>query len=485
MTRTQVLGVVAVVLSTLVAALDQTIVGTVMPTIIGDLGGIELYALVFSIYLLLVTVATPIGGRLADIAGRKPVYLAGLAVFVTGSVLGGSSGTMEQLIVWRAVQGLGAGILLPVGVTVIGDLFDVRMRARVQAAFSTVWITAALIGPAIGGVIAETVSWRWAFYVNLPIGAVAAAATVLGLRETHAHRGGSLDWVGALALSGATVSLLLGVHGAASLILLPLAVALGAAFILYERRTREPLIDLSLLRVPAIGAGLAVYAMVAVILFSVITYVPPFVQGVQGARPVEVGALVTSMSLGWSGGSISMGFLLLRIGLRRAILIGSAALVVGTAILAALVPSHPLALPLAATFACGLGIGTSSNAILIGAQSAVDARSRGVVTSLTLFAQSLGASVGVGVLGAVLSVSLGPDAARVGALLDPPSRAAMDGALAASLSEVLARALHQVYVTLLAIAVVAAALAWRVTSSLPRHLEADRQPAPSSAVGAP
>ena len=158
MTRTQAMGVVAVVASTLVAALDQTIVGTVMPTVIGDLGGIERYAWVFSMYLLLVTVVTPIGGRLADIAGRKPVYLGGLAIFVAGSALAGLSRSIEQLIACRALQGLGAGILLPVGVTVIGDLFDVRMRARVQGVFSTVWISAALVGPAVGGVIAETLS---------------------------------------------------------------------------------------------------------------------------------------------------------------------------------------------------------------------------------------------------------------------------------------------------------------------------------------
>ncbi len=453
MTRAQVTGVAAVVASTLVAALDNSIVGTVMPTVIGELGGIERYAWVFSVYLLLVTVVTPIGGRLADIGGRKPVYLAGLAIFVAGSALSGLSTSMEQLIAFRAVQGLGAGILLPVGVTVIGDLFDVRLRARVQSLFSTVWITAALVGPAVGGIIAETLSWRWAFYVNIPIGIVAATILVLGLRETHVHREGTLDWPGALVLSSATVSLLLAMNGTQTVLLLPAAAALTFAFVAIERRARDPLIDLSLLRVPAIGPGLAVYAGVAVILFSVVTYLPPFVQGVQGARPIEVGALVTALSLGWSTGSIGTGLILLRIGVRRAVLIGSASLLVG------------------ATFASGLGIGTSANAILVGAQSAVSARSRGVVTSLLLFTQSLGASVGVGVLGAVLAVGLGPRAPEVGALLDPASRARTDVAITSALVDLLAAALHQVYVALVAIAVLSALLAWRLTASMPDRPE--------------
>jgi len=481
-TRTQLMGVLAVVASTFVAALDQTIVGTVMPTIIGDLGGIELYAWVFSIYLLLVTVTTPIAGRLADIQGRKPVYLAGLAVFVAGSALAGQSRGMEQLIACRALQGIGAGALLPVGVTVIGDLFDVRMRARVQGAFSTVWISAALIGPAIGGLITETLSWRWAFYVNVPIGLVAGTLLVLALRETHVHREGGLDLPGAVTLSVATVSLLAALNGTSTVLLLPASAVLGGLFIAIERRSRDPLIDLSLFRVPAIGAGLVVYALIAVILFSVVTYVPPFLQGVQGARPVEVGALVTAMSLGWSSGSIVTGLTLLRVGLRRSIVAGSVSLLVGTAILATLTRTSPALLPLTATFASGLGIGVASNSILVGAQSSVPARARGVVTSLTLFTQSLGAAVGVGILGAVLALSLGPRAREVGQLLDRSSGVSIEPALARELQDVLAVALHQVYVTLAAIAVIACLIAWRLTAAIPDRPE--QAEAEQFAVGA-
>ncbi|MGH2378011.1 MAG: MFS transporter [Candidatus Limnocylindria bacterium] len=482
MTRTQVMGVVAVAASILVAALDQTIVGTVMPTVIGDLGGIELYAWVFSVYLLFVTVVTPIGGRLADIAGRKPVYLAGIGVFVAGSALAGQSQTMEQLIAFRAVQGLGAGVILPVGITVVGDLFDVRMRARIQGAFSAVWIAAALMGPAVGGVIAETLSWRFAFYVNVPIGALAALLIVFALRETHVHREGTLDWLGAATLAAATVALLLALNGTQTVLLLPAAAVLAVVFVGIERRSSDPLIDLTLVGLPIIGAGLSVYALVSVILFSVVTYVPPFVQGVQGARPVEVGVLVTSMSLGWSAGSITTGVVLLRLGLRRSILFGTASLLVGTTILTTLGRDTPLSVPAAAMFASGLGIGFTSTAVLVGAQSAVESRVRGVVTSLTLFMQSLGASIGVGGLGAVLAFSLGPRAAEVGALLDPATRGAIDPAVALELADTLAAALHQVYVALVVIAVGVALLAWRLTASIPDR--PGQTAAPQHAVGA-
>ena len=183
LTREQVGGIAVVMIGSFVAALDQSIVATVMPTVIGELGGLDRYALVFSAYLLVSTVATPLCGRLADVFGRTPVFVGGMVVFVLGSLGAGLSASMEQLVVSRAVQGLGAGALLPVGMTIAGDLFDVRGRARVQPLFSTVWITAALVGPAIGGVLTQAFSWRWAFLVSLPVGLLATVIPVASYRE--------------------------------------------------------------------------------------------------------------------------------------------------------------------------------------------------------------------------------------------------------------------------------------------------------------
>jgi EmrB/QacA subfamily drug resistance transporter len=479
MTRTQIMGIVAVVSSTLVAALDGTIVGTVMPTVIGELGGIERYAWAFSIYLLFITVATPIGGKLADILGRKPVYLAGIALFVGASALCGLSQSMDQLIAFRALQGIGGGILLPVGITVMGDLFDVHTRARIQGFFSTVWISAALVGPAIGGLITEVLTWRWAFFVNIPLGLLAATIVAFGLRETHPHRAGRLDWPGAFVLSAATVALLLGSNGTETALLVPVAIALGAVFVWIERRAREPLIDLSLFRIPIIGAGLVVYAGVAVVLFSVQTYLPPFVQGVQGARPTEVGILVTVMSLGWSTGSLSSGFLLPRVGFRATIVLGTVSLLAGTALLTTLAPSTPASVPLLSGFLSGVGIGFIAIPIVVGAQSAVDTPQRGVVTSLALFVQSLGASIGVGVLGALLTISLGARAAEAEVLLQRAS-GPVDRAIPTDLVDLLATSLHSVYVALFVLALVAAVVAWRLTASIRDHPRDPRrgQPVP-------
>lgn len=470
MTTTQILGVIAVGASTLVAALDQTIVGTVMPTVIGELGGIERYAWVFSIYLVALTVATPTGGRLADILGRKPVFLTGLALFVSASALAGLSQSMDQLVVFRALQGLGGGIFLPVGITVIGDLFEGPARARVQGMFSAVWIAAALAGPAVGGLITEAISWRGAFYVNVPIGIIAGLLIAFGLRETHVHREGTLDLPGAVVLSAATVALLLAVSGTQTLVLLPLALLLSALFVRIERRASSPLIDLSLFRIPLIGSGLAVYASVAVVLFSTQTYLPPFLQGVQGARPVEVGALIAAISLGWSAGSIATGFSLPRIGMRRTIVLGTVSLLAGTALLTLLVPGSPVVLPVAAAFASGIGIGLTAITIIVGAQSAVATSARGIVTSLALFVQSLGAAIGVAVLGGLLTASLGERAPEAEALLQR-SVGGVDQGASAEVVEALSAALHNVYLALFVTAAFGALLAWRLTRSIPDHPE--------------
>jgi len=467
--------VAAVLAATLVAALDQTVVGTVMPTVVGELGGIDRYAWVFSAYLLFLTVATPMCGRLADLFGRKPVYLAGLAVFVSGSALAGLCQTMEQLVLARAVQGIGAGALFSVGATVIGDLFDAGMRARMQGVFSAVWTIAALVGPGVGSAIVETLSWRWTFYVNVPIGLGAGALLAIGLRETHTERAGRFDTPGALALSGSTACLLLALNGTQPELLLPAAIVLALLFVRIERRSADPLVDLALLRVAAVGASLALTVVVSILLFGVITYVPPFVQGVQGARPLEVGALVTAMSVGWSIGSVAVGLLLTRLGIRASIRAGTLSLFVGAALLMALARPTPLVVPALATLASGIGIGSTWTAILVAVQNAVPVRARGIATSLALFTQSLGAAIGVGVLGALLALWLGSDGVAASALMDRSSAALIEPGRAAELAAVLGAALHSVYTLLFAMAALAVPLAWWLVRSMPDR--PDRSPA--------
>jgi len=329
----QLAGVAVVMIGSFVAALDASIVSTVMPTVVGELGGIDRYALVFSAYLLVSTIATPICGRLADIFGRTPVYCAGMAVFVAGSVGAGLSADMNQLIVSRAVQGLGSGALLPVGMTIIGDLFDARGRARIQPVFATMWLGGALIGPAVGGVLTQAFSWRWAFLVNLPVGIVAITVLLFVFHETRRGMDERIDWTGAALLTLASGGLLLALNGVA-----PLAGALAVIvglplFLRVERTSAHPLFDVALMRDPAIGPGLLLNGFVGVMTLAVSTYLPPFVQGVLGRTPIEAGAAVLATSVGWSSGSVVIAFFLEHLGPRRTALLGTLCWAIGSAAL--------------------------------------------------------------------------------------------------------------------------------------------------------
>ena len=448
-----------------IAALDQSIVATVMPTVIGELGGIDRYALVFSAYLLVSTVATPVLGRLADVYGRTPIFIGGTAVFVLGSVGAGLSGDMLQLVASRAVQGLGAGALLPVGMTIAGDLFDVRGRARVQPLFSSVWIVAALVGPAVGGVLTQAFSWRWAFLVNLPIGVATIVVLLLVFHEHVGSHDQRIDWTGASLLTLASGGLLLALNGFAPLVTAVLAVVGTVLFLGVERRASAPLVDLPLLRHPAVGPGISLNAVVGGMTFAMSTYVPPFIQGVQGHTPLEAGAIVTVTSLGWSAGALSMGIILVRLGPRRCALTGTLCWAVGGAILMTLGPTSPLQLAAVAAAILGLGMGLTIFPILVSAQSAVGWAQRGIVTGLVNFARSMGAAIGVAALGGLLFWAMGADAPGVQALLDPASRGTLGGVERARLAATLADGLRVVYFTMVLVSVLGALLARRLPRS--------------------
>src|SRR3989454_10590601 len=249
--RAKTVVVIALMLGMSLAALDTTNVGTALPSIVGKLGGIALYSWVFSIYLLPSTTTVPIYGKLADLFGRKPIFLFGTALFLLGSILSGAAQSMEQLIIFRAIQGLGAGAVLPIVLTIIGDIFELKERARVQGLFSGVWGLSSSIGPALGGLIVDNFSWRWVFYINIPFGLLSAFLLIVSLKENVERKKHSIDYVGTLTLTVGIVALLFallqgGVTWAwtsfPSLGLFALAIVLIALFLFQEARASEPIL---------------------------------------------------------------------------------------------------------------------------------------------------------------------------------------------------------------------------------------------------
>jgi EmrB/QacA subfamily drug resistance transporter len=477
-TRQQLLISAGVMAGIAVAALDTTVVGTAMPTIIGQLGGIEQYGWVFAAYLLTATTTVPIFSTLADIYGRKPIFLAGLAMFVGGSALCGLSASMLQLIIFRAIQGLGAGAVQPIAFTIVGDIFEPRQRARMQGLFSSVWGVSAIVGPALGGIITDTVGWRWVFYINVPVGAVAAILIASFLHEHVVRREHRLDWVGMTSLTGGIALLLLFASegaelgwGSALVIASVIgSVALLAAFVANERRAAEPLISPSLLRRPIVGAGLAIGTLSGVVMFGLTAYVPPLVQGVMGGSPLEAGIAVGAMSIGWPVGSIIAGRAILRLAVRPVVLAGTFLLVVGSLLLTQAGSVLSLPFTAASTVVTGLGMGLTTTPLLVAIQTAVVWEQRAQATGLVQFSRTIGGAVGTGLLGALLAAAVGPAASTI---LDPIARLSMPRAEMVAARAGLESGLGWIYLILL----VAAAGAWLLALRLmPALYIEDRRP---------
>jgi EmrB/QacA subfamily drug resistance transporter len=485
MTPEQLVIAAGIMSALAVAALDSTVVSTAMPTIIGNLGGLSEYGWVFSAYLLASTVTVPLYSRMADMYGRKPIFLAGIGLFIGGSMLCGFASSMALLIVFRTIQGLGAGAVQPIAFTIAGDVFESEQRARIQGLFSGVWGAAAVVGPAIGSIITTTVGWRWVFFVNAPVGLLAALLIGRFLHERVERRRHKLDLVGAAILTIGLVSLLFaaveggqlwGWTSPLTLGLVVAALALLAVFVVFERRVAEPLIDLALLRIPVIAAGLAIGGLSGVVMFSLSTYVPPLVQGVLSGTALEAGVAVAAMSIGWPIGAIVGGRALLRFGARPTVLVGMAMLVAGTIVVTQAVRPGTLegglvvaALGEAIT---GLGMGLSSTTILVMVQASVPWQRRAVATGLVQFSRTIGGAVGVGLLGGLVTAAAGNASGRI---LDPIGRNSIPADQLAAMQSSLSGGLEWVFIIVAIDAIVVAAVAWRFMPTV--HVERRTSPA--------
>jgi EmrB/QacA subfamily drug resistance transporter len=406
----------SVMLSTGLVAIDATIVATAVPSIVGNLGGFSQFPWLFSAYLLAQAVSTPIYGKLADLFGRKPVMLFGIAVFLLGSILCGAAWSMPALIAFRALQGLGAGAVQPMAMTIVGDIYTTAERGKVQGYIASVWAVSSVVGPALGGALAEYLSWRWIFFGNVPLCLVAGWALVRGFREQVTRRSHRLDYAGAALLGAGSALLILGLlsggeawawSSPVEIAMLATGAALLGAFVLVERVAPEPVLPLWVFRHRMLVSSTLATVGVGAVLVGLSSYVPTFVQGVLGTGPLVAGFALATMVVGWPITASVSGRVYMRIGFRATAVIGGVLTVLGASLLA-VVAAHPSVLAVAAAcFLVGAGLGFTASPTLIAAQATVGWSSRGVVTGVNMFGRSMGSAVGVAVFGAVANAMLG------------------------------------------------------------------------------
>ncbi len=473
----------ACLMATFMAAVESTIVATAMPTIVADLGGFELFSWVFTIYLLTQAVSIPLYGRLADLYGRKPVFFAGAGLFLVGSTLSGFAWGMVPLILFRALQGFGAGAIMPIAATILGDIYSPTERAHIQGLVSSVFGVSAVIGPSLGAFIVEDVDWPVVFWVNLPIGAAAIAMLAAFLREDVEHRSHRLDIAGSglmFVAIGAFVLVL--VQGAS----LPRAAWLPAAAVgvtatvllaLHERTTPEPMLPVELWRSRVILLGSLGGGAAGAVMMGVAAFLPAYVQGAMGRDATAGGLVLGAMSVSWAFASIAAGPIMLRGTYRLTAVLGGLALVAGCAILLALTPARGPLWAGAGSLVIGIGMGLCNTTFIVSIQAAVPWGQRGAATSSSMFLRFVGQALGAAGCGAVLNATmLATDPAAehvVDRLLDPALRASISAAETAHLTGLIARSLHNAYLLAAAFAIVALALAAALPARLsPAHQQA-------------
>lgn len=411
----RLLVTIALLLAMAVAALEQTVVSPAMPTIIDQLRGFRIYPWVFSAYLLASTVTTPLYGKLADRIGRKKVLLFGLGLFLLGSMLSGLARSMPGLIGMRVLQGLGAGATIPIVLTMLGDMYTIEQRARVQGWFGAVWGVSSLAGPTLGGVLTQYLSWRWVFFVTLPFGAVSAFILARYVKETVAEREPApVDAIGAVLLTLASSAILLAILDGSgrpwwfAAGLLAGAAALTALLIAQERRAADPILPLDLFTQPAIAAAILGGVVVGGLMLGIDTFIPLYVQGVKGGTPMQAGQMVTPLFLSWAISVTVAARLVVRHGFRTMGTAGAASITLGTLLLivGASLPAYSGPIFVVGLAIIGFGMGPTSLSYLLYVQNAVKWDRRGVATGAVAFFRTMGGALGVGILGATLGLTL-------------------------------------------------------------------------------
>ena len=482
-------------------ALENTIVGTAMPTVVANLGGIHTYSWVFAAYILASTVMTPIWGKLADLFGRRFAMFGGLALFIIGSALAGASQSMAQLITFRIVQGLGASALFPVGMTIVADMLTLEQRAKVVGLFSGMWGIASLVGPTVGGYLTEytSLSWRACFYIIIPAGLLSAAMIGSTYREENTRREDiSFNYMGTIVLSAALVLLLFTVERSTKLPMSANVAALLVCILLFyfyvhiEKNHPEPLVPMELFRDPMVTMATlhGLFAMMALI--GTMNFLPLFVQAVIGTSAIVAGNILMPFIISWVLTSIVAGRMILRFGYKPLVLTGMAAMLIGSARLA-MVSSHTTQLVLSFdVILMGIGGGLVIVTLMIAAQHGVPRNQLGVTTSTVQFARNIGAAIGTAAMGAIMRARLqhysttGPaDFSRLvtenelAMIVRPEIRAGLSGTTMIFLRDSLADALSGAFTFVFIIVIIGTVIAFFVPSGFAHEL-AYKAPSPGA-----
>ncbi|MGO5000599.1 MFS transporter [Oceanisphaera sp. W20_SRM_FM3] len=411
----------ALMLFMMLAAIDVTIVSTAVPQIVADLGDFSLFTWVFSIYLLTQTVTIPVYGKLADLYGRKPILIFGSSLFLVGSAACAFAWDMPSLIVFRGLQGLGAGAIMATVNTLAGDLYSLEERGRVQGYLSSVWGIAAISGPMLGGTFVEYLTWHWIFLVNLPIGLLAIGLLMAFLHEDVVKKPHQIDYLGSAAILAGVGSLIFALmqggtawrwDSSASVTAFAIAAFLLIFAVWTQRRAAEPIMPGWLWRNPALaGANLAMIGMGFIIMVPT-AYLPTFTQSVYGLNAISAGLVLAAISLGWPAASSLSAKLYMRIGYRNTALIGSSVIFIATAGFLVLPYQVSIWALVFDQVLLGVGFGLLSTPLLVGAQASVGWQQRGVVTGANMFSRFLGQSLGIAVFGTLFNGSLATQLAK-------------------------------------------------------------------------
>ncbi|MBB6452458.1 EmrB/QacA subfamily drug resistance transporter [Salirhabdus euzebyi] len=487
---------IAIIIGMFMAAIEATIVATAMPSIVSDLGGFKLFSWVFSIYLLMQAVTIPIYGKLADLFGRKPVYVVGIIIFLVGSILCGFATTMPALIAFRFIQGIGAGAVQPIASTIVGDIYTIEERSKIQGYLASVWGISSIVGPALGALFVEYINWSWVYWINIPFGILSLIGIVLFLHEGVEKKKHSIDYIGSSLLFVSISALMLaliqggvawGWTSMPSLFLLSMFAIGMTLFILQETRAEEPMMPLGLWKNKIIMVSNLASLTTGMIMIGVISYIPTYVQGVMGYSAIVGGFSLAMMSIGWPISATIAGKVLIRLGYLKTAMIGGVSLLIGPLIL---ITSQPALGPVwvaAGSFFVGVGMGFTTTTFVVSVQSSVEWKVRGVATASNMFMRILGNTVGISLMGGILNTRLAHyfqnhqgqigdvDLDVTNALLDPEDRKMFSPETLAVLQEGLSISLHYVFWGLLVLGAISFALIWFLPNGIVTYEKRDGQ----------